>query len=118
MRILVSTRSCGPNLAAKVAQPSRRGQLALARPPRSDALEDAGPLLDRVLLPGGEADRELLIAGGGEPGHALHQLVGRARAGQVADERGGEKALFLRAGPDEVSLVQREVARVRGLVAI
>ena len=71
-----------------------------------------------VLLSGGEANRELLIAGGGETAHTIHQLVGRARRGQVPDERGSKKALFLWAGPDEVSLVEREVARRRGLVAI
>src|SRR5262245_1053055 len=62
-----------------------------------------------------QADGESLVAGGGEPAHALDEFIGRSRRGQVADQRGGEEALLLGSRPDEVALVECEVTGVRGL---
>src|SRR5262249_28820538 len=64
------------------------------------------------------ADSELLVVGGGEAAHTLDELIGRARRRQVANQRGGEESLLLGTRPDEVALVEREVAGVGRLESL
>src|SRR5262245_10223554 len=80
-------------------------------------LEHPRPALDGVLVPGRQADGELLIPRVAELSHALDELVGGARRGQVSEQRRGEEPLLLGARPDEVAAVKREIARVGRLVA-
>src|ERR1700704_7136390 len=87
---------------------TRRTSRTASNPIAADLLKrvaDAGPVVDRALLAGGDRDHQLVPAGIAQRRHPLPQLLLGRGEGGTADQLGGHEALLLGLHEDEMAAV-------------
>src|SRR5438105_9590098 len=74
-----------------------------------EGVADAGPVVDRALLTGGDRDHQLAPPGVAQRRDPLPQfLLGRGE-GRASDQFGGDEALLLRLHKDKVAAVVEQI---------
>src|SRR5437764_7031679 len=109
----LSSRRALPCNVLPLRPEGQRGKLTASR----ERVADAGPVVDRALLTGGDRDHQLAPPGIAQGRDPLPQLLLGRGKGRAADQFGDHEAALLRLHKDKVAAVVEQIARIGRLEA-